>query len=596
MKTEKNKLKNIKLNTIEETLRTTEKVRSVSSKVKENIPGEDRKSMNEYASDNVTEQGSNIAHKASNSIFNTLKNRNEVKQNNDIKKQQAHYGKKETARSTHKNHQQATEIEINKSVDNHERNIRTLDSTISKNIKTKEKGRLKPKQSVLKDINKKIKTSEDLAKRTALNANKKILKIKRSKEMEKRAVKTTAKSIKKVFKSLYSAAKAAAAALKSIISGLAACGWVAIVLIIVVGLIVFLASSPWGIFFNDTDEETPTISELVAQINNEYNREIINIITNAGEIDELIINGDTDNSTFIPYNWVDVLGVYAVKTSANPVNEEYLDVLVMDEKRIKKLKEVFWKMNAIVYVIEEEIIEEESTPTPYPTLTFTPTPYPYYTPILTPEPTPSPDPDVYRKLIITLNGMSYEEGAEEYKFGDNQIKLLNELMSVQYYSLFMEICGMNCFSGLTPEQAANLINNLPSGYLGSTIVEYALSRLGDPYSQPLRGQGSYVDCSYFARWCYQQAGVTSFTAGTAASQAEYCVNNGLTIAKSALQPGDLIFWSFNINGRFMDITHVGIYAGNGYVIDASASNGMVVYREIFGSEYQVCYGRPHVGE
>ncbi len=87
------------------------------------------------------------------------------------------------------------------------------------------------------------------------------------------------------------------------------------------------------------------------------------------------------------------------------------------------------------------------------------------------------------------------------------------------------------------------------------------------------GKGSYVDCSYLARWCYQQAGVIHFTAGTAAEQARYCVNNNLSISKSDLQVGDLIFWSFNPNGRFMDITHVGIYAGNGYVIDASSSRG-----------------------
>lgn len=44
----------------------------------------------------------------------------------------------------------------------------------------------------------------------------------------------------------------------------------------------------------------------------------------------------------------------------------------------------------------------------------------------------------------------------------------------------------------------------------------------------------------------------------------------------------------------MNITHVGIYAGDGYVIDASSSRGMVVYRPIFGESSIIAYSRPHV--
>ena len=201
--------------------------------------------------------------------------------------------------------------------------------------------------------------------------------------------------------------------------------------------------------------------------------------------------------------------------------------------------------------------------------------------------------EVIRTLIITMEGKTYEQGAEICNFTDEQNAVLEELMSPQYISMYMELCGMNTFCGLTPEQLAQLVNDLPSGELGSVIVEYALSRLGDPYSQAKRGQGNYVDCSYLVRWCYQQAGINQFTAGTAAEQARYCVDNSLTIAKSDLQAGDLIFWSFNTNGRFLNITHVGIYAGNGMVIDASSSRGMVVYRPLFGESSIVVCGRPH---
>ena len=117
-----------------------------------------------------------------------------------------------------------------------------------------------------------------------------------------------------------------------------------------------------------------------------------------------------------------------------------------------------------------------------------------------------------------------------------------------------------------------------------------MSRLGHPYSQTYRGKGNYTDCSYLTMWCYRHAGIT--IPGTAAEQGRYMVEHDLTIAKEDLQPGDLVFWSHKPNGRFMNITHVGIYAGNGMVVDASYSKGKVVHRNLFDSDKQVLYGRP----
>ena len=132
--------------------------------------------------------------------------------------------------------------------------------------------------------------------------------------------------------------------------------------------------------------------------------------------------------------------------------------------------------------------------------------------------------------------------------------------------------------------------DLESSEYGKTAVGLAKSRIGDPYSQVFRGRGNYTDCSYLTMWCYRQLGV--MIPGTAAEQARYLAENQLTISKENLQPGDLVFWSYKPNGRFMNITHVGVYAGNGMVVDASYSKGKVVYRNMFDSEKQVLYGRP----
>lgn len=151
--------------------------------------------------------------------------------------------------------------------------------------------------------------------------------------------------------------------------------------------------------------------------------------------------------------------------------------------------------------------------------------------------------------------------------------------------------GFDMWSDWLPEQIEDLAYDLPVGETGAQAVRLALSRLGDPYSQELRGQGDFTDCSYLVQWVYRQLGEK--LPGTAAEQGKYCVNNGLTIPKSNLAPGDLVFWSHKVNGRYLNITHVGIYAGDGKVVDASSSRGKVVYRSLFDANQQVLYARPY---
>lgn len=151
--------------------------------------------------------------------------------------------------------------------------------------------------------------------------------------------------------------------------------------------------------------------------------------------------------------------------------------------------------------------------------------------------------------------------------------------------------GFGNWSDWQPESSSDLTHDLPAGETGFQAVQLALSRLGNPYSQELRGKGEYVDCSYLMQWVYKQLGVK--LPGTAAEQGKYAVNNGLTISKDALAPGDLVFWSHKANGRYLNITHVGIYAGNGMVVDASSSKGRVVHRNLFDADKQVLYARPY---
>jgi cell wall-associated NlpC family hydrolase len=152
-------------------------------------------------------------------------------------------------------------------------------------------------------------------------------------------------------------------------------------------------------------------------------------------------------------------------------------------------------------------------------------------------------------------------------------------------------------SGMT--SLGSILGSSASGATGQAIVQEAMSRLGDPYSKSKRGTGDYVDCSYLAQWAYKQEGID--IPGTAAAQAKYCYENGYTISKDELQPGDLIFWTKHSStaGRWRNIHHVGIYAGNGKIVEAKNNKNGVEVDDIWGKEGGggdweiVMYARPH---
>lgn len=368
-------------------------------------------------------------------------------------------------------------------------------------------------------------------------------------------------------------AKAAATMVKGLVA-LVGTGGAVLALFLIIFAVAALVSSPFGIFFSgeNKDVEVTPISNVVQEVNAEFAARIEKIKSDYNNVDSVEINyvGSADNTQVD--NWMDVTAVFAVKTTMD--KENGMDVATIDTTRIDLIKSVFWDMNLIDYYVET--IEHTETETvdngDGTTSEETTTTYEHI-------------------LHITIISKTAEQQANEYDFTDDQKDIMEEMLSGEFRPMMYALLGMDADTGLTSEQLQNLYNDLPIGELGGEVVKLALSRLGDPYSQPKAGQDDYTDCSYLVQWCYRQLGIS--LPRTAAAQGEYCVDNGLTISKSDLVPGDLVFWSYENNGRFMSITHVGIYAGDGKVVDASSTRGQVVYRNLFDIDKQVLYGRLH---
>ncbi|MFC3801068.1 C40 family peptidase [Cohnella sp. GCM10012308] len=347
-----------------------------------------------------------------------------------------------------------------------------------------------------------------------------------------------------------------------------------IILLCIIMIVAALLSSPFGIFVADenTEPDTKKMVQIVDEIDAVFSARIASMQQAAGKVDRVEIQfvGSADNSRID--NWTDVVAVYAVKTSTD--RAAGMDVVTMDHQREELLQAVFWDMNRIDSHIEtlehtrtvaveqsDGSVEEQSVT------------------------------EEERVLQLSISARTAEQQAALYDFSTEQADLMKELLSAEFRPMMMDILGKNGDTGLTTEQVAAMITDLPTGMLGSQAVELALTRLGDPYSQLKAGQDRYTDCSYLVQWVYRQLGVE--LPRTAAEQARFIVENGLSLTSDELMAGDLIFWSYEPNGRFMDITHVGIYAGEGKVIDASSSRLQVVYRNVFDADLQVMYGRPY---
>ena len=90
--------------------------------------------------------------------------------------------------------------------------------------------------------------------------------------------------------------------------------------------------------------------------------------------------------------------------------------------------------------------------------------------------------------------------------------------------------------------------------VGAQALQEALSKRGDLYVWGAAGPGTF-DCSGLVVWAFAQVGITlpHYTGDL--------WNSGVHVPRTDLEPGDLVFF-------YADISHVGIYIGNGLMVDA----------------------------
>lgn len=337
-------------------------------------------------------------------------------------------------------------------------------------------------------------------------------------------------------------------------------GMLALVALMVLPLIAVLAviyNSPFAIFFPSISSEETTqevLSAYLTEFNEDVNKELEQF-AGYDKSEKVYVNFTGEG---IPDNYCDILAVYMVKYGNGDTATD------MTDKAKENLKKVFDDMCSynISSGTEEEVDGEEIAIT-----------------------------STVKYVNVTLK--TYKEMISVYRFNEEEQDILAELMKPENLALLGYGGPGSSGQDITPEQYQAVVDAI-SDANGKKVVEFALSKVGYPYSQELRDSGTHYDCSSLAFYAWKYAGVDISYQGstTAASEGLLCYDNNWLVHYEEMHPGDLIFYSYSKNGRFLNITHVAIYAGNGMVVEAANERLGVVYRSVPGKGSIVLIGRP----
>lgn len=338
-----------------------------------------------------------------------------------------------------------------------------------KTVKTVSRGSAKTAQKTVKTAEQTAKTTIKTTKQAAKAAERTAKASAKAAQKAAQTAKATAKAvvtgIKAAVKATVAAVKAIIAATKALIAAIAAGGWIAVVVIIVICLIALLLSSVFGIFFSGEDSGTGmTMQTVVQEINAEYDTKL-QAEKDAVSYDVLEMSGSRAV-------WKDVLAVYAVKTNTDQDNPQ--EVATMDDSKKQILTDIFWEMNQITSRTESKT-ETQITETDdgHGNIVQTET-------------------TVTRTYLhITVSHKTVDEMAAQYGFNQEQKDYLAELLKDENNSMWSAV-----LYGIS--------------YSDGEIVTVALSQVGNVGGEPYwswYGFNSRVEwCACFVSWCANECG------------------------------------------------------------------------------------------
>lgn len=285
----------------------------------------------------------------------------------------------------------------------------------AKSVKATGKGTIKTVQKSAKTAERTAKTAVKTAKHTAKTAQRSAKATAKSARMAARASRAAAKAAvrtaKAATKAVIAMIKAAIAAVKGLVALIAAGGWVAVLIIIVICLIGLLVGSVFGIFFSGEDSGTGcSMPSAVLELSDEFYQKIEDI-KNANP-------HDIEDISPMSINWPEVQAVYAVKVNTDPNNPA--EVATLDDNKLNILRSILNDAVTLSHSLTYEVQEQTVTDA---------------------EGNETTETVIVTTLVVTLTQKSANELAVQYGFNQKQKEQLAELLSSEYADLWALLLG-----------------------------------------------------------------------------------------------------------------------------------------------------------
>lgn len=198
---------------------------------------------------------------------------------------------------------------------------------------------------------------------------------------------------------------------------------------------------------------------------------------------------------------------------------------------------------------------------------------------------------VNTKVLNLRSGGSTKYSIINKLYSGNNVKILDSNKSGWYkVELSSGLVGWCSGEYLTNFRVGNLNSSSSSDLNSSTsenqsakaqaVINLAKSKLGCSYEWGAEGPNTF-DCSGFTYYVYKQSTGVSLPR-VSRDQAKV----GKYVAKSDLQPGDLIFFDSNYGSN---VNHVGIYIGNDQMIHSPKPGDVVKITNISSNYYKKAY-------